>query len=210
MAIAWGVVFVGVAELTQDPANPTLLGSRGIIRPRRGSVGLASASEMRTSAEGAPSTRTPGWLNVLGIVALIPIVLFFALPVFGGGAPGGHAPGQGPGQSGATSSGGNTPPIEGAPEVAVTADQLAFDVDRIELSGGQPVINVALTSVDTLHDLTVDKIGFHVAADRGETVVGGMQGISFGEPGTYFGYCSVPGHREASMEIEIVVTAGEH
>jgi uncharacterized cupredoxin-like copper-binding protein len=68
-------------------------------------------------------------------------------------------------------------------------------------AGGTPWFNC----IDRmLHDLTVDAIDFHVAADTGETVVGGMV---FDEPGTYVGYCSVPGHREASMEFEIVLTA---
>lgn len=103
---------------------------------------------------------------------------------------------------------GNTPPIGGAPELAITADNFAFSVDRIDLGPTQPAVNVALTSVDELHDLTVDEIGFRVAADRGETVVGGLEGILFGTPGTYVAYCSVPGHREAGMELEIVVTTG--
>jgi uncharacterized cupredoxin-like copper-binding protein len=94
-------------------------------------------------------------------------------------------------------------PIEGAPVLAVTASDLRFDPDRIELPAGMPV-NVALTSTDILHDLVVDEIDFHLAADRDETVVGGLV---FTEPGTYVGYCSVPGHREAGMEFEVVVTA---
>jgi peptidoglycan/LPS O-acetylase OafA/YrhL len=34
-AIAWGVVFVAAAELTQRPDNPTLLGSLGVPMPAR-------------------------------------------------------------------------------------------------------------------------------------------------------------------------------
>jgi plastocyanin len=102
---------------------------------------------------------------------------------------------------------GNTPPIAGAPELVITADNFAFSVDRIELNAGQPAVNVALTSADMLHDLVVNEIGFHLVADRGETVVGGLEGLLFGESGSYVAYCSVPGHREAGMELEIVVTA---
>lgn len=100
----------------------------------------------------------------------------------------------------------NTLPIEGAPSLAITADELTFRPDRIEMSGEQPAVNVALTSVDTQHDLTVDEISFHLAAGPGQTVVGGLTGRAFGAGGTYVGYCSVPGHREAVMELEIVVS----
>jgi nitrite reductase (NO-forming) len=113
--------------------------------------------------------------------------------------PGNH--GSGPLTSGGDHEG-NTPPIDGAPEITITADELAFGPDRIELTAGEPV-NVALTSADIPHDLVVDEIDFHLAADRDETVTGGL---AFFEPGTYVGYCSVPGHREAGMELEIVAT----
>jgi hypothetical protein len=83
---------------------------------------------------------------------------------------------------------GNTPSIDGARELAIAASE---------------PVNVALTSADILHNLVVDEIDFHLAADRDETVIGGLV---FDEPGAYSGYCSVPGHRESGMEIEILVT----
>jgi hypothetical protein len=214
-AVAWGIVFVGVAELTQQPESPTLLGSWGVIPRLRGSPQGAPGEGASERPDREPASTTPRWLNVVGIVAVVPIVLFFSLPLLHGGPPGGHAPGQGPpGQGASPSPGvdheGYTAPIDGAPELAVTADKLSFTPDRIELSASRPVVNVALTSVDTLHDLTVDEIGFHLAAEPGETVVGGVAGVAFGEGGTYVAYCSVPGHREAGMELEIVVVAPEH
>ncbi len=42
----------------------------------------------------------------------------------------------------------------------------------------------------------------HIVADQGETAVGGAV---FGHPGTYVAYCTVPGHREAGMELPITV-----
>jgi plastocyanin len=216
-AIAWGIVFVGAVELTQDADSPTLLGSRGVISPLRASPRLTRGDDSRERLDHGPASTTPRWLNALGIIALVPIVLFFTLPLLGGGPAGGHAPGQGgPGQSpspsGATSAGvdheANTPPIDGAPELPISADNFAFSPARIELTTGRPVVNVALSSADIPHDLTVDEIGFHLAAEPaepGETAIGGLAGWAFGEPGTYVGYCSVPGHREAGMELEIVV-----
>jgi hypothetical protein len=216
-AIGWGLMFVAAAERTQEPDSPTLLGSRRLV-PLRRSEGAASESATHATADLRPADRTPRWLNVLGLVALVPIALFFALPLLAGGPPGGHLPGQGPGQGtgppGAASPGpdheGNPPPIDGAPELAVSANRLTFAPDRIELNPSQPVINIALTSVDTLHDLTVDEIDFHLAAEPGETAVGGISGVAFGNAGTYIAYCSVPGHREAGMELEIVVAAPPH
>jgi plastocyanin len=162
------------------------------------------------SNRGSP-TGISRWQTVLGIIGLLVLLwvgnktydtVTASTPPGGGGLE--HAPGA------STPGGdqeGNTSPIAGAPELTITAENFAFSPDRIELGPGQPAVNVALTSVDELHDLTVDEIGFYLAADRGETVVGGLQGIRFGEPGTYVAYCSVPGHREAGMELEIVVTA---
>jgi len=89
-AIAWGVVFVTAAELTQETESPTLLGSRGV-------VGTSGGAEDHTGVgPGRPSTTsTPAWVNVVGIIALVLVLLFGVLPLTGirllGGA-GGHTP----------------------------------------------------------------------------------------------------------------------
>jgi nitrite reductase (NO-forming) len=187
-AIVWGIAFVGLAERTRTAGLPT--------------------EDTRVGVGGDAIPGTARQRNVLGIVALVPIVLAVvgAVTMLAGGGPGGGPGGHGPGGA----AGGSSSPIVGAPELAITADNFAFTPDRIELGPGRPVINIALTSADMQHDLVMDKIGFHLAAERGQTVIGGLEGIRFGNPGTYVGYCSVPGHREAGMEIEIVVTAGGH
>lgn len=95
----------------------------------------------------------------------------------------------------------SSPPIEGATEQTVTAEALAFEPGSIEVRAGEPV-NISLTSVDTLHDLIVDEVDFHLAADHGDTSAGGLL---IDEPGSYVGYCSVPGHRDAGMELQISV-----
>jgi plastocyanin len=92
-------------------------------------------------------------------------------------------------------------PIDGAPEIAVTADRLSFAPASIDATVGEP-LNIRLEAVDIMHDLVVDEIDFHLAADRGEVAVGGLV---FDAPGTYVGYCSVPGHRGAGMELTFVV-----
>lgn len=95
----------------------------------------------------------------------------------------------------------DTPPVDGAPETEVTADAMSFEPARIDLDAGE-AFNLTLASQDTFHDLVIDEVDFHLGAERGETATGGLDGL---EPGTYVAYCSVPGHREAGMELEVVV-----
>ena len=94
-----------------------------------------------------------------------------------------------------------SPVAEGAREIPVTADGFAFDPDEITVVVGEDIA-IALTSVDILHDFTIDELDAHVAADRGETATGGLRAE---EPGRYSFYCAVAGHREAGMEGTLVV-----
>lgn len=151
-----------------------------------------------TSAQPDRGARTglARWQKAVGVTGLV-VVLLVVVLMLTGGSLGGNTPGDDHEDT--------APPIDGAPELAITADELAFSPERVELTAGEPV-NVALTSADIPHDLVVDEIDFHVAADCDETVSGGLV---FEEPGTYTGYCSVPGHREAGMELEIVVTPSD-
>lgn len=197
MAIVWGVVFVAVAEFTRGAESPPLL------RLMLGSRDVRANDDTRAAPDRAPTSGTPRWMNVVGLIALVLVLGLTIMPFVGGGAggPASHSSGTeeltpGGGQEG------NTPPVDGVPELAVTADALAFDPDRLEAPPGAP-FTVALTSVDGLHDLTVDEIDFQLVADRGETVSGELM---FHELGTFVGYCAVPGHRAAGMELEIVVT----
>jgi plastocyanin len=155
--------------------------------------------------------RAPHHLRRLVLAATAGLVLVGcdAVAVDPGHTPGAHRTEDAAGD-GAMHGGGHgamhgdvddSPPIDGADQLAVSADALAFEPTRIELAAGEP-INVELTSRDTFHDLVVDEVDFHLGADTGQTVTGG---IVFDEPGTYVGYCSVPGHRSAGMELEFVV-----
>ena len=91
--------------------------------------------------------------------------------------------------------------IDGAAELRVTASSFRFEPAELTIDAGQPV-NIALTSTDMVHDFNVEGRGFHLAAERGETAVGGL---TVEETGTYAVYCSVPGHREAGMEALLTV-----
>jgi plastocyanin len=92
---------------------------------------------------------------------------------------------------------------DGAREIDVIADAFAFDPDEITVQAGEDIA-IVLTSVDILHDFVIDELGAHVAAERGETVIGGFHAD---EPGRYTIYCDVTGHREAGMEGTLIVEA---
>jgi len=111
--------------------------------------------------------------------------------------------GAGSGDMGEMGHGGeaNTPMVDGAREVEVTATSFSFDPDEITVSAGED-ITIVLTADDILHDFTIENGEGHVAADAGETASGGVR---IDEPGTYTFYCSVEGHREAGMEGTLVV-----
>lgn len=144
----------------------------------------------------------PRWVKVIGLVVGIGILLVILVMMVGGVEHGPQL--HGAGSDAAADHRDDAPPIEGAPEIAVSAGELRFDPDRLEVPAGIPV-NVVLTSTDIFHDLVVDEIDFHLGADTNDTAVGGLP---FDEPGAYVAYCSVPGHRDAGMELEIVV--GDH
>ena len=108
----------------------------------------------------------------------------------------------GGGMSGRTHDGEeNSPMVDGAREIAVSASSFAFDPDSITI-GADEDVTIVLTAEDILHDFTVEDADGHVAAAAGDTASGG---IRIDEPGTYTYYCSVTGHREAGMEGTLVV-----
>ena len=88
-----------------------------------------------------------------------------------------------------------------ARRIEVTGDSFAFDPAEIRVDAGEDIA-IVLTSTDILHDLTIDEIDVHVAADRGETAEGGF---TADEPGRYTYYCTVAGHRDAGMEGTLIV-----
>ncbi|MGH9133717.1 MAG: cupredoxin domain-containing protein [Ilumatobacteraceae bacterium] len=98
---------------------------------------------------------------------------------------------------------GASPVAEDARHVAVTARSFEFEPAELTAEVGEDVA-IVLSSEDGLHDFTIDELDAHVAAEEGETSVGGFRAA---EPGRYTFYCSVEGHREAGMEGTLVVEA---
>lgn len=97
----------------------------------------------------------------------------------------------------------SSPVADGARRVEVDATSFEFDPDEITVTAGEDIA-IVLTAEDVLHDLTIDELDAHVAADKGETAEGGLRAD---EPGRYTYYCSVAGHREAGMEGTLIVEA---
>lgn len=73
--------------------------------------------------------------------------------------------------------------------------------DSVEVPAGEPVAFNLSNDGDMPHDLTFEDDASNLL-DPGETETFEMD--AFGEDTT--GWCSVPGHREDGMELEVIVT----
>lgn len=93
-------------------------------------------------------------------------------------------------------------PAADARRLTVEAGAMTFTPAPLRITAGEEVA-ISLTAADVTHDLVVDEVDFHLAADPGEVVEGALR---IDEPGTYTAYCSVPGHRNAGMETTVMVT----
>ena len=97
--------------------------------------------------------------------------------------------------------GGSSDVAEDARTITVNATSFEFDPSTIEAEAGE-ALEIELTADDIEHDFVIDELDAHVAANAGKTASGGFVAD---EAGTYTYYCSVPGHRDAGMEGELVV-----
>lgn len=86
-AIAWGVVFVAAAELTQAAESPSLLGSRGAL-----SKSDYTGDDTGVGPDHGSTASTPCWLSVFGIIGLVAILVIVIVFFTGVGGPGGHTP----------------------------------------------------------------------------------------------------------------------
>lgn len=97
--------------------------------------------------------------------------------------------------------GDNSDTADDARTIAVTGTSFEFDPPTIAVEAGE-AIEIELTAADLEHDFVIDELDAHIAAEPGETATGGFVAD---EADTYTYYCSVPGHRDAGMEGELVV-----
>lgn len=92
----------------------------------------------------------------------------------------------------------------GDADVAVAATDMRFDPGRIEVEAGQPVTIHLSNDGGIEHDLVLDN-GWEsglVAPGQAATVT--LDPLQE----TTVAWCSVPGHRQAGMELELVVDDG--
>lgn len=94
-------------------------------------------------------------------------------------------------------------PVEGAPEVTVTATDIDYAPATLELTAGEPTNVTIVNDGETLHDFTLEQADVHANVEPGESVT---TSVTIDEPGTYQAVCTVAGHEEAGMTIEIVVS----
>lgn len=139
------------------------------------------------------------------LVVVLSVIALTLLSACGDGeeAPSSNPATTAPGGGGHDDHGEASPAVEGARRIEVNATSFTFDPAEIEVTAGEDV-SIVLSSEDILHDFTVDGLDVHVAADRGETVEGGLRAD---EPGEYTYYCTIAGHRAAGMAGTLIVEA---
>lgn len=106
--------------------------------------------------------------------------------------------------SGAGDLGTANAPILDASEVIVEADEFGFSPETITVVENTPVNLTLINTGSIFHDLTIQDVGFRVAANGGERVTGGLVPQT---PGTYEFECSISGHAQAGMTGTLIVTA---
>ncbi len=139
---------------------------------------------------------------VIGLIALLAGVVGMTASAAGGGWPESRgwprfSHGSMMGWWGGT--GTDDPPpasFDGVEEMRIEAGDLFFEPSALTIRADTPV-NLTLTNNGRVfHDLTIAEVGFQLNADAGESVTGGLDGLSEGE---YEFECTVPGHAAAGM-----------
>jgi len=82
--------------------------------------------------------------------------------------------------------------------------ELKYDTKRLTVNAGK--VSIVFTNMSPLeHNVTLESSGGHVLGHT-PTFHGGTKTLSLNlKPGVYKFFCSVPGHRQAGMEGELVV-----
>lgn len=97
-----------------------------------------------------------------------------------------------------------TEPIDGADSTTVTAIDLEFEPDVLELVAGEPVNLTLLNAGDLEHDWDLPEAHAHLHARPGEQ---DTQAVVVDTPGVYQAICTLPGHAEAGMTMTVEVRA---
>jgi len=93
-------------------------------------------------------------------------------------------------------------PVDGAETIEVSAIDIDYQPESLQLKAGE-ALNVAVTNDgDAQHDFTFEESDTHFDVPSGGTK---EASITVDEPGTYEAFCSVAGHKDAGMTVEITV-----
>lgn len=88
-------------------------------------------------------------------------------------------------------------------DAVVRFDDLAFDPDRLELPAGETVTLRLINVGGIVHDLVFEDGWASGHVDPGSSVE-----VELGPfDASTIGWCSIPGHRDAGMELEVVVAS---
>ena len=93
-------------------------------------------------------------------------------------------------------------PVDGAPAATVTAIDLDFEPATLELQAGEPTNVTVVNDGEALHDFTLEEADVHANVEPGDEVT---TAVTVDEPGTYTAICTVAGHADAGMEVEVTV-----
>ena len=94
-------------------------------------------------------------------------------------------------------------PVEGAPEITLSATDIDYAPATLDLKAGESTNITVVNDGETLHDFTLEAAGLHVNVEPGQEVT---TSVTIDEPGTYEAICTVAGHAEAGMTVEVVVS----
>jgi nitrite reductase (NO-forming) len=89
-------------------------------------------------------------------------------------------------------------------DVVVLAEDVYFEPERLEVPAGETIRVHLRNEGGIVHDLV-----FEEGWESGNVEPGGGVTVEIGPfTSPTVGWCSIPGHRDAGMELEIVVTDG--
>jgi uncharacterized cupredoxin-like copper-binding protein len=93
-------------------------------------------------------------------------------------------------------------PVDGAATAAVTAVDIDYKPATLELVAGEPTNVTIVNEGETLHDFTLEEADVHANVEPGSEVA---TAVTVDEPGEYQAICTVDGHEEAGMIIDVTV-----
>ncbi len=129
------------------------------------------------------------------------VVLALAMAACGGsGGSGGEAEGEHGGDH--ETSGSVHEPVDGAQTATVTAVDLDFKPAELTLQAGKPTNVTIVNKGETLHDFTLEEADVHVNVEPGSEV---ETAVTIDEPGSYKAICTVAGHEDAGMVVDVTV-----